>query len=603
MTANDRSGAQILVDQLVAQGVQHVFCVPGESYLSVLDAFYDAPIEVTVCRQEGGAAMMADASARLTGRPGIVFVTRAPGATNASPGLHIAEHDSSPVILFIGQVQREAQGRGAFQEMDYRAVYGSFAKLVVEITDAARIPEIVSRAFHTAMQGRPGPVVIALPEDMQNDRASVADAPRIEPAPTWPGQTQMAALQKRLWAAQRPMVILGGGGWTAAAVAGVQRFAERFDLPVAASFRRQSLFAGDHPNYAGELALGVNPKLRARVEAADLLLLVGGRMAEVPSQGYELLAIPTPRQALVHVHADAEELGRVYHPALAIHASPVAFAAALESLQPPNAIPWSEATRAANGEFRAFTDVAPNNPGAVQIGEIMLWLRERLPRDAILANGAGNSMIWVGRFMRYLMHDAQLAPVSGSMGFGVPAAVGAKRVYPNRMVVSFSGDGCFLMTGQEFATAVQYDLPIIAIVIDNRSYGTIRMHQERRFPGRVSATDLRSPDFAALARAYGGHGETVERTQDFPPAFERAVASGQPALIHVKVDVEAITPTATLTQLREAAPMRDPQFLTDAAKLAQPISPTSGAEAERLLQTLYATPGDIVQAAREVARD
>jgi acetolactate synthase-1/2/3 large subunit len=553
MTSNERTGARILVDQLVAQGVRHVFCVPGESYLSVLDAFYDAEIEVTVCRQEAGAVMMADASARLTGRPGVVFVTRGPGATNASPGIHIAEHDSSPVILFIGQVQRDALERGAFQEMDYRAVYGSFAKWVVEIHDAARIPEFVSRAFHTAMQGRPGPVVIALPEDMQNDRAGVADALRVEPAVTWPGQTQMAELQKMIWAAERPLVILGGSGWSAAARASVQRFAERFDLPVACSFRRLALFDGDHPNFAGELALGMNPKLRARVEAADLVLLIGGRMAEIPSQGYELFDIPTPRQKLVHVHAGAEELGRVYHPALAIHASPTAFAAALESLQPPNAIKWSASTRAANADYRVFSDTAPENPGPVQLGEIMLWLRDRLPPDAIVANGAGNYTIWIGRFLRFRRYGTQLGPVSGSMGFGLPAAVGAKRLHPERMVVAFAGDGCFLMNGQEFATAVQYDLPIVVIVIDNANYGTIRMHQERRFPGRVSATALRNPDFAALARAYGGHGETVERTEEFAPAFERAVATGLPSIIHVKVATDASTPTASLTQLRAGA--------------------------------------------------
>ena len=553
MSANDRSGARILVDQLIAQGVRHVFCVPGESYLSVLDAFHDADIAVTVCRQEGGATMMADTSARLTGRPGIVFVTRGPGATNASPGVHIAEHDSSPVILFIGQVRRDMRERGAFQEMDFRAFYGSMAKWVVEIEDPARIPEIVSRAFHVAMQGRPGPVVISLPEDMQNDRAGVADALRVEPVVTWPGQTQMAELQKLLWAAERPIAIVGGGGWTEKARASLQRFAERFDLPVAASFRRLGLFDGDHPNFAGELAIGMNPKLRARIEASDLVLLIGGRMAEIPSQGYDLFDIPTPRQTFVHVHADAEELGRVYHPTLAIHASPPGFAAALESLQPPNAIRWSALTRAANADYRAFSDVAEAIPGPTQLGDIMLWLRERLPPDALVCNGAGNYTIWIGRFLRFRRFGTQLAPVSGSMGFGVPAAVAAKRLRPERMVVAFSGDGCFLMNGQEFATAVQYDLPIICIVIDNGTYGTIRMHQERRFPGRVSATDLRNPDFAALARAYGGHGETVARTEEFAPAFERAVASGRPAVIHVKVAAEASTPTATLSGMRAAA--------------------------------------------------
>lgn len=553
MSANTRTGARILVDQLVAQGVRHVFCVPGESYLAVLDAFHDAPLEITVCRQEGGATMMADAAARLTGRPGIVFVTRGPGAMNGAPGIHIAEHDSSPVIMFIGQVQRDASTRGAFQEMDFRAVYGSFAKWVVEIQDPARIPEMVSRAFHVAMQGRPGPVVVALPEDMLVEHAAVGDAARVEPAPTWPGQTQMAELQKLLWAAKRPVAIVGGSQWDQKACDSLRRFAERFDLPVVASFRRAALFDNAHPNYAGELALGANPKLCERITGADLVLLIGGRLAEVPSQGYKLLDIPTPRQTLVHIHAGAEELGKVYHASLAIHASPREFAAALEGLQPPGAIGWSAATQQANADYRAFSDAAPPAPGKVNLAEVMLWLRERLPEDAIIANGAGNYAIWIGRFLRFRKHGAQLGPVSGSMGFGLPAAVGAKRLYPERMVVSFSGDGCFLMNGQEFATAVQYDLPIIAIVVDNTMYGTIRMHQERKYPGRVSATRLRNPDFAALARAYGGHGETVEETAQFAGAFERALASGKPALIHVKVDPEAITPVATIASLRAAA--------------------------------------------------
>jgi acetolactate synthase-1/2/3 large subunit len=550
---NARTGGQILVDQLVIQGTRHVFCVPGESYLAVLDAFHDAQIEVTVCRQEGGATMMADASARLTGRPGICFVTRAPGATNASPGIHIAEHDSVPLILFVGQVQRSAQGRGAFQEMDYRAVFGSFAKWVVEIDDPARIPEIISRAFHVAMQGRPGPVVIALPEDMLVERASTADAMRVEPVQTWPGQTQMAELQKLLWAAKAPIAILGGSGWSEKAVDSTVRFAERFDLPVVTSSRRAMLFPGDHPNYAGELAIGPNPKLRARLEAADLVLLIGGRMAEIPSQNYKLFQVPLPQQALVHVHGDAEEIGRVYHPRLGINATPQAFAAALESLQPPNVIPWSKETRQANADFHAWTDVAQPIPGDVQLGEMALWLRDRLPKDAIITNGAGNYAIWVGRFMRFRQYATQLAPVSGSMGYGLPAAVGAKRVFPERTVVCFAGDGCFLMNGQEFATAVQYNLPIIVIVVDNGMYGTIRMHQERRYPGRVSATSLRNPDFAAYARAFGGHGETVLKTQDFAPAYERAVASGQPAIIHVKIDAEAITPATTISALRTAS--------------------------------------------------
>ena len=548
-----RTGGQILVDQLIAQGTQHVFCVPGESYLAVLDALHDAAIKVTVCRQEAGAAMMADAAARLTGRPGIAFVTRGPGATNAAHGVHIAEHDSVPLILFIGQIERGMRGRGAFQEMDYRAFFGSTAKWVCEIDDAARIPEIIARAWHTAMQGRPGPVVISLPEDMLRDVASVADAPRVEPAQTWPGLTQMAELQKLLWAAQRPIAILGGGGWNDAARQRVQRFAEHFDLPVATSFRRSGLFDAEHASYAGEIGIGPNPKLKARIETADLVLLMGGRMAEMPSQSYTLFNVPSPRQKLVHVHAGAEELGRVYHPALAIHASPQAFAASLEGLQPPGAIPWSGAAQAAHEDFLAWTSQPAAGPGKMQMADAMLWLRARLPQDAIVTNGAGNYAIWVNRFLRYRRYGAQLAPTSGSMGYGLPAAVAAKRLHPERMVVCFAGDGCFLMNGQEFATAVQYDLAIIAVVVDNGMYGTIRMHQERAYPGRISGTQLRNPDFAAYARAFGGHGESVTETAEFAPAFERAAASGKPSIIHVKVDPEAITPGTTLEKIRRGA--------------------------------------------------
>jgi acetolactate synthase-1/2/3 large subunit len=547
-----RSGGQILVDQLVAQGVERVYCVPGESYLAALDALYDAKIAVTVCRQETGAAIMALTDGRLAGRPGVCFVTRGPGATNAAHGVHIAEHDSAPLVLFVGQVERGMRGRGAFQEMDYRAFFGSTAKWATEVDDPARLPEIVQRAFHTAMQGRPGPVVVALPEDVLTETAQVANAPRVEPAAIWPGQTQMAELQKLLWAAERPAVVFGGGGWNARAGAALMRFSERFDLPLIASFRRSSLVDNEHPNFAGELGLGVNPKLKARVEAADLVLLIGGRMAETPSQSYTLFGIPEPRQALVHVHADAAEIGRVYRPRLGIVATPPAFCAALEGLQPPNAIAWSGETRAAREAFLGWTDQPPTNPGGVQLGEIMLALRKLAP-DATFANGAGNFAIWPGRFLRFRRFNQQLGPASGSMGFGVPAAIAAKRADPERIAVAFAGDGDFLMNGQEFATAVQYDLPIVVVVVDNGMYGTIRMHQEREYPGRVSATQLRNPDFAVLARAYGGHGETVETTEAFAPAFQRALASGKPSILHVKIDPEAIAPAATLTGIRQAA--------------------------------------------------
>jgi len=547
-----RSGGQILVDQLVAQGVKRVYCVPGESYLAALDALNGAPIELTVCRQEGGAAMMALTEGRLTGRPGICFVTRGPGATNAAHGVHIAEHDSAPMILFIGQVEREMMGRGAFQEMDYRALFASTAKLATQIESAAQIPEVVQRAFHVAMQGRPGTVAIALPEDMLTEMAAVADAPRAQAIPIWPGQTQMAELQKMLWAAERPIAILGGGGWTQRASAAFARFAERLDLPVTGSFRRSSAFDGEHDNFAGEVGLSINPKLKARVDTADLVLLVGGRMSEASSQAYTLFGIPSPRQRLVHVHADAMEIGRTYHPTLGIVATTPEFCAALEGVQPPFQIRWSEETRAARADYLAWSEQAPANPGPVQLSEIMFAIRRRSP-DGIFTNGAGNFSIWVGRFLRFRAVEQQLGPTSGSMGFGLPAAIAAQRLFPKRTVVCFAGDGDFLMNGQEFATAVQYGLPIIVVLIDNGMYGTIRMHQERKYPSRVIATALRNPDFAAYARAFGGHGETVEETAEFLPAYERALSSGLPSILHVKVDPEAITPTTTLSAIRSQA--------------------------------------------------
>src|SRR3954462_11529928 len=399
MTYPTRTGGQILVDQLLAHGVDHLFCVPGESYLAVLDALHDASIAVTVCRQEGGAAMMAEAHGKLSGRPGICFVTRGPGATNASPGLHIARQDSTPMILFVGQIERGMREREAFQELDYRATYGSIAKWVTEIDDPARFPELISRAFHVATSGRPGPVVIALPEDVLTEMASVPDAPPYEPIETHPALAQMADLQKLLWAAERPIAILGGSRWSDQAVQRFVRFAERFSLPVACSFRRQMLFPADHPSYAGDVGLGINPKLLARIKQSDLVLLVGGRMSEIPSQSYTLFEIPAPRQPLVHVHPDPEELGRVYRPHLAINASPVAFSAALEALQPPNAIAWAERTPAAHADYLAWSDPSGiRTPGALQMGPVMACLRERLPQDAILTNGAGNFSAWVHRF-------------------------------------------------------------------------------------------------------------------------------------------------------------------------------------------------------------
>jgi acetolactate synthase I/II/III large subunit len=539
--SNARTGGQILIDQLVAQGVERVTCVPGESYLAALDALHDSPIDVVICRAEGGAAMMAEAYGKLTGRPGICFVTRGPGSTNAAHGIHIAMQDSTPMILFVGQVDTAMREREAFQELDYKAVFGSMAKWAVEIDTPDRIPELVARAFRVALQGRPGPVVIALPENMLTETAAVADAPKVEPAASWPAPSDLERLGAMLGSARAPIVVLGGSGWTADAARGIARFAERFDLPVATSFRRASLFDADHSHYAGDLGIGPSPKLKDRITGADVVLLIGGRMSEMPSSSYTLFDIPVPSQKLIHVHPGSEELGRVYQPTLAIQATPTAFAAAVETMTPAAQPAWKGEAAKAHADYLAWTEKPRELPGNFQYGQVVTWLRDRLPKDAIVCNGAGNYAGWLHRHHRFHAFAAQLAPTSGSMGYGVPAAVMAKRQHPDRVVVAFAGDGCFLMNGQEFATAVQYDAPLIVVVVDNAQYGTIRMHQERDYPGRVVGTQLKNPDFALYAKAFGGHGERVERTEDFAPAFERALASGKPAILHCLVDQRALS--------------------------------------------------------------
>ena len=545
---NTRTAAEVLIDQLRIHGVRHVFCVPGESYLAALDAFHDSDIGVTVCRQEGGAAMMAEAVGKATGRPGVCFVTRGPGATNASPGIHIARQDSTPVVMFVGQVAREAREREGFQELDYRAVFGSMTKWATEIEDPARVPEMVSRAFHTAANGRPGPVVVSLPEDMLTERIAVNDAPAFAPMETSPGDPEMARLGELVAAARSPMMILGGSRWSQAACDAVARFAQKLVLPVCTTFRRLHLFDALHPCYAGDLGIGPNPTLLERIKVADLVILVGGRMGELPSQGYTLFDIPRPQMTFAHVHPGAEELGRVYSAHLPIHATPTAFAAALDRLELPSA-PRCQAA-AAHADYLAWTEQPTEQPGAVNLGAVMVWLRENLPADAILCNGAGNYAAWIHRFFRFRRFGQHIAPTSGSMGYGVPAAVAMKRLYPERPVICVAGDGDFLMNGQEFATAVQYGLPFIVLIADNGIYGTIRMHQEREYPGRIIATELRNPDFAAYARAFGGFGASVERTADFPAAFNEAQASGKPAIIRLAIDPEAITPATTLAKIR-----------------------------------------------------
>ncbi|MBX6323259.1 MAG: thiamine pyrophosphate-binding protein [Rhodospirillaceae bacterium] len=552
--AEPRTGGRILVDQLRIHGVDMVFQVPGESFLAVLDALYDArdAIRVITCRHESGACNMAEAYGKLTGRPGICFVTRGPGATHAAVGVHTAFQDSTPLILFVGQVARDQMEREAFQEIDFRRMFGPVTKWVAQIDQAARIPELVSQAFHRATAGRPGPVVLALPEDMLTETAAVKDAGPCRPVQAHPGAEDMARLRALLAGARRPFVIVGGGGWTAQAVADLQAFAEANMLPVGCAFRRQDRFDNAHPLYAGDVGIGINPALQARIREADLLIAVGARLGEMTTGGYSLIDIPVPAQTLVHVHAGAEELGRVYQAALPINAGMAPFAAAARALPLVDRSAWRDWAAAANADYRAW--IRPTRcPGAVQMAEIMAWLRERLPPDAILTNGAGNYATWAHRFHQYRRLGTQLAPTSGAMGYGVPAAVAAKLVHPERTVVCLAGDGEFMMTGQEIATAMQYGVAPIVLVVNNGMYGTIRMHQEREYPGRVSGSELRNPDFAALARAYGAFGAVVERTADFAPAFEAAVASGTAAVIELKVDPEAVTVRQSLSEIRAAA--------------------------------------------------
>jgi acetolactate synthase-1/2/3 large subunit len=549
-----RSGGQILVDQLLIHEADLAFCVPGESFLPVIDALYGARerIKLVTCRHESGAANMAEAYGKLTGRPGLCFVTRGPGATNASIGVHTAFQDSTPMILFIGQVGSDFMEREAFQEIDYRRMFGPMAKWVASIDRTDRIPEFIARAYQVATSGRMGPVVLALPEDMLFGSAEVADArawKRVESAPT---PAAMEQLSQMLREAQRPFVLVGGSGWNEAACNDLKRFAESQKLPVGCEFRAQDLFDNAHPNYAGDVGIGVNPKLAERIKASDLLLVVGARLGEMTTSGYGLITAPVPAQKLVHIHPGAEELGRVYQGDLMLNATMSAAAQALAALPRLTGVGVAATVAAANAEYRAWQG-RKEVPGDVQMWDVIQHLDETLPADAIVTNGAGNYATWVHRFHRYRGFRTQLAPSSGAMGYGYPAAIGAKALYPKRTVVAFAGDGCFLMTGQEIATAVQYELNVVIIVVNNGMYGTIRMHQEREYPGRVHATTLVNPDFAAYARAFGAHGEIVETTAQFGPALERALAAGKPALIEIRLDPEAITPNATLSAIRKAA--------------------------------------------------
>lgn len=542
-----RHGGRILVDQLKRQGVRRVFSVPGESFLAALDGLYSSGIENVVCRHEGGAAMMAETMGKLGPVPGVCFVTRGPGATNASSGIHVAMQDGTAMVMFVGQIARGHRDRGAFQEVDYRAFFGPLAKWVAEVEDTARLPEYISRAFHVAQAGRPGPVVLALPEDMLSSEADVPDLGPANPAEAVLCRARAGDIMARLASAERPLVI-AGGRWSARAAEDLRRFAEMNDLPVAVDFRRQDYMDNRSLSYVGDLNVGMNPALAERLRRADCLLVIGARLGDIATAGYELVNPAAPHAAIIHIHPDPNEPGSVYRPDLVAVATPESALAALCET-PPVVSPWNEWRLAARADYEAW--IRPQeSPGAVKLEQVVCWLSDNLPEDAIITNGAGNYGAWLHRYFVFKRYGTQLAPTSGSMGYGFPAAIAASLQHPDRVVVCMAGDGDFQMTLNELSTAVQHGAKPIVIVANNGRYGTIRMHQEKRYPGRVSGTDLANPDYVALARAYGGHGELVECTEDFAPAFTRARESGRAAVIELRLDAEALATGMTLSEAR-----------------------------------------------------
>jgi acetolactate synthase-1/2/3 large subunit len=567
--SSDQIGGHLLVECLIAQGVTHAFGVPGESYLAVLDGFhrYQNQIEFVTCRQEGGAAFMADAHGRLTGRPGICFVTRGPGATNASIGVHTAFQDSTPMILFVGDVASDTRDREAFQEVDFCAFFGpstkGMAKRVERIDDARRIPEYVARAFATAMNGRPGPVVLVLPEDMLTHSVSTRPLPKIEPVEAWSDPGSLRSLREMLLQAQRPFVIAGGGGWTVQAAQALQRFAENWQLPVGNAFRFQDTFDNFHPNYAGDVGIGINPKLAQRIKDSDLILAIGPRLGEMTTSGYTLLEVPKPRQKLVHIHASAEELNRVYHADLAICATMNAAARSLEVLTAPVQVPWADWTKQANADYIDNTQpqtilglANDSDEGLVNMPEVVAALQRHLPTDAVLTNGAGNFASWVHRYFQHhglsKGFKTQLAPTVGAMGYGVPAGIAAA-IVSDRVAFTIAGDGDFLMNGQELATASQHGAKSIVVLLNNSMYGTIRMHQEREFPTHTLGSHLNNPNFANLANAYGYVGIRIHRTEEFEPALIEALQRAQGTLIEIMLNPEAITTRVTLSAITQNA--------------------------------------------------
>ncbi len=567
--ARSRLAGHALVEALIAQGVGTVFGVPGESYLAALDGFHrhaDA-IRFIACRHEGGASFMADAKGKLTGRPGVCFVTRGPGASNAAIGVHTAFQDSTPMLLLIGQVASSQRDREAFQEVDYRHMFGpgtlGFAKWVAEVHDADRLPEYIARAFHVAMQGRPGPVVLALPEDMLSATTDAPVLPRVEPAHAWPEPRALQELGARLAIAERPFVIVGGSGWTAASLEALQRFAEAWNVPVGCAFRFQDTFDNWHANYAGDVGIGINPSLASRIRSSDLVIAIGARLGEMTTNGYSLLDAPSAATTLVHMHAGAEELGRVYAADLTLQASMACAGSALEGLVAPTACSWADWTQAAHADYLDNLEPVPAAP--LDMAEVVKTIQRIAPTDSVLTNGAGNFSGWLHRYYRYrgAQHSGrtQLAPTSGAMGYGLPAAVAAALLEPTRTVINIAGDGDFLMTGQELATAMAYGAgrgpgKLVSIVVDNGTYGTIRMHQEREYPGRVSGSDLHNPDFAALALAYGWRSAFIDTTEAFEPALREGLAANVPSLLHLSLSGDVSTSRSSLTAIRMAAEAR-----------------------------------------------
>ena len=546
-----RHGGKILVDQLEIQGATTAFTVPGESFLAALDGLHDSNrIKTVICRQEGGAAMMAEAWGKITGEPGICFVTRGPGAANAMSGLHVAMQDSTPMVVFVGMPSSGHEDREAFQEIEIKQLFSSFVKWSAVIRQTERIPEYISHAMHVARSGRPGPVVLGLPEDMLAADCEIGDAKPARVAEARPGAEDLAALQERFAKAARPLMIIGGPGWSTSAQKAVEAFADRLDLPVAPAFRYQDYFDNRHRCYVGCAGIGLDPKLAAAIKEADLLLVVGARLGEMTTSGYTLIDIPDPKQFLVHVHPSPDELGSVYRPDISIAATARTFTEALAGLEAPARIAWSARRAELRAAYEKSLEPVPL-PGAVKMAEVVRTISELLPEDGIITNGAGNFAAFVHRYFQYKRYRTCLAPTSGSMGYGLPAAIAAKLAHPTRAVVSVQGDGDFLMTGQELATAAQYGLPTITIIANNGMYGTIRAHQEREYPRRVVGTTLINPDFAAYARSFGADGYTVRTTEEFAPAFRQALAATKPSLIELKLDPEALSPRKTLTDIRE----------------------------------------------------